>query len=58
MTTNEATTIELYNPQGTPTKTRKIIPAQKRARKDTETSRDANQTCTFEFTGQEAGVLG
>ncbi|KAH9204111.1 hypothetical protein DL95DRAFT_398783 [Leptodontidium sp. 2 PMI_412] len=40
-TTNEAITIEFSNSPGTSTnKTRKILPARKRARKDTETAGD------------------
>jgi len=53
--TNEAITIEFYNPQGTTSKTRKIIPARKRARKDTDSNGDTNQTGAFEFTGRDGG---
>jgi hypothetical protein len=53
--TNEAITIEFYNPQGTTSKTRKIIPARKRARKDTDSNGDTNHTGAFEFTGRDGG---
>jgi hypothetical protein len=51
-TTNEAITIEFYNPQGTSTRTRKIIPARKRAIKDTKTLGDTNENHAFEFTSR------
>ena len=53
--TNEAITIEFYNPQGITSKTRKIIPARKRARKDTDSNGDTNHTGAFEFTGRDGG---
>jgi hypothetical protein len=53
--TNEAITIEFYNPQGTTSKARKIIPARKRARKDTDPNGDTNHTGAFEFTGRDGG---
>ena len=51
--TNEAITIEFYNPQGITSKTRKIIPIRKRVRKDIDPNRDTNYTGTFKFTGRD-----
>ncbi|KAH6724995.1 hypothetical protein BKA61DRAFT_41356 [Leptodontidium sp. MPI-SDFR-AT-0119] len=55
-TTNEAITIEFSNSPGTSTnKTRKILPARKRARKDTETAGDISRVGAIEFTGRNGG---
>ncbi|KAH6708822.1 hypothetical protein BKA61DRAFT_614954 [Leptodontidium sp. MPI-SDFR-AT-0119] len=55
-TTNEAITIEFSNSPGTSTnKTRKILPARKRARKDTETTGDISRVGAIEFTGRNGG---
>ncbi|KAH6707952.1 hypothetical protein BKA61DRAFT_616009, partial [Leptodontidium sp. MPI-SDFR-AT-0119] len=55
-TTNEAITIEFSNSPGTLTnKTRKILPARKRARKDTETAGDISRVGAIEFTGRNGG---
>lgn len=51
--TNEAISIEFYNPQETRSKTRKIIPARKRARKDTDSNGDTTHTGAFMFTGRD-----
>ena len=47
--TNEAITIEFYNPQGITSKTRKIISARKRAKKNINFNEDINHISAFEF---------
>ncbi|KAH6704098.1 hypothetical protein BKA61DRAFT_617851, partial [Leptodontidium sp. MPI-SDFR-AT-0119] len=55
-TTNEAITIEFSNsPRTSTNKTRKILPARKRARKDTETAGDISRVGAIEFTGRNGG---
>jgi hypothetical protein len=49
-TSNEAITINLNAPPGTPNKTRRTIPTRKRARKNTETTNNGEQTSNLEFT--------
>jgi hypothetical protein len=54
-TSNEVITTNLQAPRGAQNIKRRVLPTQKRARKNTENTNNANRTPSFEFTLGDCG---